>query len=869
MSSDRERVSTDPAQQYRSVVFQQGRVTLASDANEAQDIGHEALRAAAADIVGPDGTPDNGYAISWPGESGFSDFRIGRGTMYLGGERVELAGDITYFGQRETEWLDLPNQQQGADHDLAWLLVREQELGGVEVPNLLEVALGGPDTAARTRLVQRVMRQAVPGPDCQSAWISLLDDLREHGYGFDPGRMRLAPFARLQVGFAGAAPEPDPCQPAPQGGYLKADNQCVRVMVTDWNPDTRTARIVWAFDNASHLVRAVLQNDMQTLKLAAPPVDAFHWPRAGQAVEVLQSAVRLADGSTMAQNHGQVGTLAADYNADQRTVQLTTALGDPFVPGADDPPLFLRLWEQALEARPGEAVTLGDTGLQVTLTTDVISAIAPGLFWVFAVRPSTPQEVYPHRYLAAPQPPDGPRLWACPLGVLHLTQAEQITVTDCRVHFDNLVELSKRKSSSCCEFTVGKGGAFPDLAAAFTAILQNELPVVSLCLLPEPPVHKLDQAISLRLPQMRLEIRGSAPFTVLEVTGGGFDVAGIQAFVLHKLDVRLLDERSQFMVRACEALEICHTHIGCAGSRPPVPILDSGGNRSVRIEDSTLDAGYAVFAGFVDAVGAASPLTAPLLAVELLQAPQGIVNALIPLAQLSVEQRAVALERTKRTAAQFDLAPYKKPMQEWFRAMGRIGADGTSLNDVVGALVKVLQQILEVRLTLPASGVVLDHLGDHWLESSVFRCPLSFTGAPARRLGTRDIIQRSVELELTVAPNGHVIHLKNCRFDLLTYGDALLDFLFQEHAAANTLFGPTSLVVEGCLFELSPCFFIGNEVFLTNNHFTYPRDFAAGVLSNRFLPVANTAMEGPILFRAGNDVEPFRPINVAGLMRVP
>ena len=66
MGSDRARISYDERQQYRSVVMQQGRVTLEADWNESQVISAEGSRKDLLDIVGPAGTPDNGYAVTFP-----------------------------------------------------------------------------------------------------------------------------------------------------------------------------------------------------------------------------------------------------------------------------------------------------------------------------------------------------------------------------------------------------------------------------------------------------------------------------------------------------------------------------------------------------------------------------------------------------------------------------------------------------------------------------------------------------------------------------------------------------------------------------------------------------------------------------------
>ena len=60
MGSDRARATYDVGRQYRSVVMQQGRVTVEADWNESQTIAAEEERNEAFDFVGPAGTPDDG-----------------------------------------------------------------------------------------------------------------------------------------------------------------------------------------------------------------------------------------------------------------------------------------------------------------------------------------------------------------------------------------------------------------------------------------------------------------------------------------------------------------------------------------------------------------------------------------------------------------------------------------------------------------------------------------------------------------------------------------------------------------------------------------------------------------------------------------
>src|SRR5271165_2474292 len=105
MGSDRARISHDHRQLYRSVVMQQGRVTVEADWNEAQMISTEETRREALDFVGPAGTPDNGYAVTLL-PPGF-DFQIGPGSMYVGGMRAHLHAAENYSVQ--DDWLDWAN----------------------------------------------------------------------------------------------------------------------------------------------------------------------------------------------------------------------------------------------------------------------------------------------------------------------------------------------------------------------------------------------------------------------------------------------------------------------------------------------------------------------------------------------------------------------------------------------------------------------------------------------------------------------------------------------------------------------------------------------------------------------------------------
>jgi hypothetical protein len=451
-------VSYDPSRHWRGVINQQGRVTLEADWNEAGAIAAESERAQLVDVVGPSGTPDDGYRVD---VAGSGDLTIRAGTMYVGGERMTLDADLDYADQ--PDWVDnagdpLWVDAEAPDGDEAvWLYLREQEVGAVEDPALLDVALGGPDTSGRLRIVQRVVRSATGEDTCAGALGDLEKSWAEQGLTFDPETMRLDSGATLQVSFQEPTTGPTLCEPFAQGGYLGAENQLIRVQVASVD-ESGAPTLVWGFDNAYFMYRIsdrVVDSGAgtTTLTLASAPVDSFHQPAAGQAIEVLRAAAHLeqettADADYIAAATGVVTACQTAYNPDEGTVVVSTTLDADTLAS---PLLFLRVWQDTIPAAAGGAVTLGDTGVQVTLAS-ASGSFHVGDFWQFAVRPATPTDVspvYPERILDAPQPPDGPRLWACQLAVIAWSDGAG-TVTDCRNHFDDLVTLTGRGGGGCC-----------------------------------------------------------------------------------------------------------------------------------------------------------------------------------------------------------------------------------------------------------------------------------------------------------------------------------------------------------------------------------------------------------------------------------
>jgi hypothetical protein len=472
MGADRARVSYDRSRHWRGVVNQQGRVTLEADWNEAATISSEEDREQLLDVIGPSGAPGEGYEVSVAAEPDeVPELTVREGTLYVGGEQMVLEEELEYGAQ--PDWIDTaqdplwvePTNPEGDVDEAVYLLLREQEVGAVEDPALLDVALGGPDTSGRLRILQRVVRHRTGEASCAGA----LQELERYwqttlGLKFDAATMRLESTAELLVSFDPPPEAAPPCQPVAQGGYLEADNQLIRVQVASVDEATGRPTLVWGFDNAYFLHRIKPHPIVDksagttTVTLENLPVDSFHQPVEGQAVEVLRAAAHLSetearteqaeaekeDGYVAAQC-GIVTTVSRSYDADTHELTIATALEEWMTAS---PLLFLRVWQETIVYTAGPA-PLGKTGLTVTLTNDGDYHV--GDYWVFAVRPGTPNSVspvYPQRILETPQPPDGPRMWACPLAVL-AWESGTPKVTDCRERFENLVELTERVGGCC------------------------------------------------------------------------------------------------------------------------------------------------------------------------------------------------------------------------------------------------------------------------------------------------------------------------------------------------------------------------------------------------------------------------------------
>jgi hypothetical protein len=447
--------------------MQQGRITTDEDVNALRRIRGEDRRRARAEIIGPAGSPDNGFRITDPRETagGQVEFDIAQGAFYLGGLRLEMTEPQTF--RTQTDRLQMPSTAHDAPaterYDMVLLEAYEQPVSAVEDSELYEVALGGPDTSARMRLMQRVLlAEDVQAQSCEQAWQKLVDGAKAK-WGVLNKDNEVVPSITLTVGYVADGDPESLCTPQTAGGYLGAENQAIRVQLVD--PD----HLTWGFDNASPLYR-VRADDPKTLTMLTEPRDQAHWPLANQVVEILPWAAVLPNNEKLAEIRGHLSLVETSYTPDTGTLTLTDAVPaagfDNWAQRSDAGELddtgryyFMRVWDRgpdrssdpAIPFTPGTPVTLGHTGLQVTINGP---HRRPGDHWIIAARPETPNHVVPWE-LETGRPPHGVRRFYAPLALIHWVVQNGVLsadVHDCRRRFRPLTQ-----QETCCTLIVGNG----------------------------------------------------------------------------------------------------------------------------------------------------------------------------------------------------------------------------------------------------------------------------------------------------------------------------------------------------------------------------------------------------------------------------
>ncbi|MGH4024795.1 MAG: DUF6519 domain-containing protein [Pseudonocardiaceae bacterium] len=233
---------------YRQVLQQQGRVQLDADWNEQADIQAHLDRTTTLDTVGTHGGPLHaaGMAITCDGgdiAAGCKgeDLRISAGRYYVDGILCENEDAIRLADQPDLPGVELPTSP---GLYVAYLDVWAEHVTALEQPALREVALGGPETATRSRTIWQLRLEGVPDETtCTEVAPPWAPDTESTG--------------QLRARAEAPATSSKPCAIPATAGYRRLENQLYRVEIHDDSDAAGGPTFVWSRDNGSVVARLV------------------------------------------------------------------------------------------------------------------------------------------------------------------------------------------------------------------------------------------------------------------------------------------------------------------------------------------------------------------------------------------------------------------------------------------------------------------------------------------------------------------------------------------------------------------------------------------------------------------------------------
>ncbi len=413
---------------YSSVRMQQGRVQLDSDWNEQMDIAAHRVETESRDVIGHCGGPLDGAGFAL---SNGADPTLSAGRYYVDGILCENEGPTPLGSQPDLPGVGLP---AAAGSYLAYLDVWQRHITALEDGDIREVALGGPDTATRSRTVWQVRLLGPLGGalNCASEpaeWQALI----------------AAKTARLAARAQPAEDTENDCIVPPGAGFRRLENQLYRVEVHQGsrNPDgtPATPTFKWSRDNGS-IVTQWLDKQSDDLIVSSIGRDQVLRFSANQWVELTDDTRDLL---------GRPGTLVRLLNAEGSALTIDPATATGSVERADfgNNPKIRRWDHVGTPAQPltGGAVPIGEgTGESgwIALEEGVEVQFQPGGsyvtgdHWLIPARTATADVDWP---FTEPQPPAGIDHHFCKLATATLADGGDWAFQDCRNLFPPLTGL--------------------------------------------------------------------------------------------------------------------------------------------------------------------------------------------------------------------------------------------------------------------------------------------------------------------------------------------------------------------------------------------------------------------------------------------
>jgi hypothetical protein len=422
MRGDFSRDTFYPVKHFSRVLQQQGRVHLDADWNEQSAIIMHYLRTLAADLIGPFAGPA-GQALGFEiGEVEEGSFSIGKGRYYVDGILCENDDAATGY-ETQKDYPFPPEVKKGTGY-LVYLDVWERHVTALEDDDIRERALGGPDTATRTKVVWQVKLAELQAGSATPATV-------RKNWALLVGRWQSPRAGCLRARVDRPESSTDPCLTAPDARYRGAENQLYRVEIHGGGP-AADATFKWSRNNAAVSTRVTLTGT----ELVAETARGF---AAGQWVELTNDAQEL---------RGVAGSLVKLLKVDGDRFTLESPVPVPGdVAEGEDWPTKARGWDhravpvsESMEATGWIAI---ENGIQVQFLPASSNGTEKhfyraGDYWLIPARVATGDIEWPgdHSH-PLPRPPLGIRHHYAPLAILTAKDGGW-AVRDCRCAFSPL-----------------------------------------------------------------------------------------------------------------------------------------------------------------------------------------------------------------------------------------------------------------------------------------------------------------------------------------------------------------------------------------------------------------------------------------------
>ena len=461
MKGDFSRNTFNKTRHFKSVRMQQGRVQLDADWNEQQDIVQYRIERGTADIVGGCGGPINGGGFrivsaitdlppeeqaleanqNPPTLDGAGDFFIAAGRYYVHGVLCEAEGITAYSAQPNlpldtlgsggaSPTLPLPAE---AGTYIAYLDVWDRHITALEEPHLREVALGGPDTTTRNKIVWQVKLHRLEAGEVAGANCS--DEIPSWVNATRPSTGALGARAELTL------EDDDPCIVPPGAGFRRLENQLYRVEVHEGGA-RNNASFKWSRDNGSIVSRLEQQStDLTRWTVSNPGSDAILRFAVGQWVELTDDNHELLGipGTLV-----QVTQVAGDVLTVDLSQRFPTAGSVDMADFPENPKI--RRWDGMLTNVTNQTYRDLEDGVQVRIQGGNVDGqprqYRTGDYWQIPARTLTGEVEWPQDGAnPAWQQPFGIQHRYCRLALMTFDGAVWTNISDCRNLFPPLTQV--------------------------------------------------------------------------------------------------------------------------------------------------------------------------------------------------------------------------------------------------------------------------------------------------------------------------------------------------------------------------------------------------------------------------------------------